>query len=121
VARRGRCGGPGGAAAYLHARGRDRVRWLALPPRAAVALLAAGDSSLVLDLAILSAFERTSIALALIGFHTYPVLVAGAAVALGEALGPVQVAGGVLVLAGAALLQRGGEDAEPHEAASGAA
>jgi hypothetical protein len=31
------------------------------------------------------------------------------------------VAGGVLVLAAAALLQRGGEDAEPHEAASGAA
>ena len=44
-----------------------------------------------------------------------------AAVLLGEALGPVQVAGGALVLVAAGLLQRGGEDAEPHEAASGAA
>lgn len=44
-----------------------------------------------------------------------------AAVLLSEALGPVQLAGGVLVLLAAALLQRGGEDAEPHEAASGAA
>jgi drug/metabolite transporter (DMT)-like permease len=50
--------------------------------------------------------------------------VAGAALAavlLAELLGPVQVAGGVLVLAGAALLQRGGEAAEPHEATSGTA
>jgi len=44
-----------------------------------------------------------------------------AAVLLAELLGPVQVAGGVLVLAGAALLQRGGEAAEPHEATSGTA
>jgi drug/metabolite transporter (DMT)-like permease len=44
-----------------------------------------------------------------------------AAVLLGELLAPVQVAGGVLVLAGAALIQRGGEAAEPHEATSGTA
>jgi drug/metabolite transporter (DMT)-like permease len=44
-----------------------------------------------------------------------------AAFLLGEAMGPIQAAGGVLVLAGAALLQRDGGDAEPHEAASGAA
>ena len=44
-----------------------------------------------------------------------------AAALLGEVLGPVQLAGGALVLAAAAMLQRGGEDAEPHEAASGAA
>jgi DME family drug/metabolite transporter len=44
-----------------------------------------------------------------------------AAAVLGEALGPVQVAGGALVLLAAALIQRGGEGAEPHEAASGAA
>ncbi len=68
----------------LHARGRDRVRWRALPPRAVAALLAAGGTSLVLNLAIFSAFEQTSIALALLGFYTYPALVAGAAVLLGE-------------------------------------
>jgi drug/metabolite transporter (DMT)-like permease len=47
--------------------------------------------------------------------------VAGATLAgilLAELLGPLQVVGGVLVLAGAALLQRGGEAAEPHEATS---
>jgi drug/metabolite transporter, DME family len=44
-----------------------------------------------------------------------------AAVLLAELLDPLQVAGGVLVLAGAALLQRGGEAAEPHEATSGTA
>jgi DME family drug/metabolite transporter len=65
-------------------RGRDRVRWRALPPRALVALLAAGGASLVLNLAIFSAFELTSITLALLGFYTYPALVAGAAVLLGE-------------------------------------
>ena len=44
-----------------------------------------------------------------------------AALLLAEGLGLVQVGGGILVLAAAGLLQRGGEDAEPHEAASGAA
>jgi len=44
-----------------------------------------------------------------------------AAILLSELLSPVQVAGGVLVLAGAALIQRGGEAAEPHEATSGTA
>ena len=50
--------------------------------------------------------------------------VAGATLAgilLAELLGPLQVAGGALVLAGAALLQRGGEAAEPHEATTPAA
>jgi drug/metabolite transporter (DMT)-like permease len=68
----------------LHARGRDRVRWRALRPRALAALLAAGCASLVLNLAIFSAFEETSIALALLGLYTYPAIVAGAAVILGE-------------------------------------
>jgi DME family drug/metabolite transporter len=44
-----------------------------------------------------------------------------AAVLLAEALDPLQVAGGALVLAAAAILQSGGEAAEPHEATSGAA
>ncbi len=42
-----------------------------------------------------------------------------AAALLGEALGPAQLAGGALVLLAATLLQRGGEDAEPHEQVSG--
>jgi drug/metabolite transporter (DMT)-like permease len=44
-----------------------------------------------------------------------------AAVLLAELLDPLQVAGGLLVLAAAALIQRGGEAAEPHEATSGTA
>ena len=44
-----------------------------------------------------------------------------AAYLLGEVLVPIQLLGGAMILAAAALLQRAGEDAEPHEAASGAA
>ena len=69
---------------YLHGRGRDRVRWRALPRRAIPALLAAGGASVVLNLSIFSAFEQTSIALVLLGFYTYPAVVAVAAVLLGE-------------------------------------
>jgi drug/metabolite transporter, DME family len=60
------------------------VRWRALPPSAVAAFLAAGCASVVLNLAIFSAFQKTSIALALLGFYTYPALVAGAAVLVGE-------------------------------------
>jgi len=94
---------------FLHARGRDRVRWLALPPRALAALALAGGSSLVLNLSIFSAFERTSIALALLGFYTYPALVAGAAVALGEeSLTRMRAASLALALAGMAVVVLGG-------------
>lgn len=94
---------------FLHARGRDRVRWLALPPRALVALLLAGGTSLVLNFAVFSAFERTSIALALLGFYTYPALVAGVAVALGEErLTRTRAVALALALAGMAVVVLGG-------------
>ena len=94
---------------FLHLRGRDRVRWLALPPRALAALALAGGTSLVLNLAIFSAFERTSIALALLGFYTYPALVAAAAVAIGEErLTRVRAVALVLALAGMAVVVLGG-------------
>lgn len=94
----------------LHVRGRDRVRWRALPPRAVAALLLAGGTSLILNLAIFTAFQRTSIALALLGLYMYPALVAGAAVALREerltrtravALGLAMAGMAVVVLGGA--------------------
>jgi drug/metabolite transporter (DMT)-like permease len=94
---------------FLHARGRDRVRWLALPPRALAALALAGGTSLVLNLAIFSAFQRTSIALALLGLYTYPALVAGAAVALGEErLTRMRAVALALALAGMAVVVLGG-------------
>ena len=94
---------------YLHARGRDRVRWLALPPRAIAALVLAAGTSLVLNLAVFSAFERTSIAVALLGFYTYPALVAGAAVVLGEErLTSTRAAALALALAGMAVVVLGG-------------
>jgi drug/metabolite transporter (DMT)-like permease len=96
--------------ALLHARGRDRVRWRALPPRTLAALVLAGCSSLVLNLAIFSAFQRTSIAVALLGLYTYPALVAGAAVVLGEErLTPLRGAALVLALAGMVVIVAGGE------------
>jgi drug/metabolite transporter (DMT)-like permease len=94
---------------WLHARGRDRVRWRALPPRALVALLVAGGASVVLNLAIFSAFQETSIALALLGFYTYPALVAGAAVLLGEErLTGTRAAALALALLGMAVVVLGG-------------
>lgn len=94
---------------WLHARGRDRVRWRALPPRALIALLAAGGASVVLNLAIFSAFQETSIALALLGFYTYPALVAGAAVLLGEErLTGMRAAALALALLGMAVVVLGG-------------
>jgi drug/metabolite transporter (DMT)-like permease len=95
--------------AILHVRGRDRVRWRALPPRALGALLLAGGTSLILNLAIFSAFQRTSIALALLGLYTYPALVAGAAVVIGEErLTRTRAIALVLALAGMAVVVLGG-------------
>jgi DME family drug/metabolite transporter len=97
---------------FLHARGRDRVRWRALPPRALAALALAGGTGVVLNLAIFSAFERMSIALALLGLYTYPALVAVAAVALGEErLTRMRVGALVLALAGMAVVVLGGATA----------
>ena len=94
---------------YLHARGRAWVRWRSLPPRALAALLLAGGASVVLNLAIFSAFRQTSIALALLGFYTYPAMVAGAAVLLGEErLTSVRAAALALATLGMAVVVLGG-------------
>ena len=65
-------------------RGGDRVAWVALDRRSIAALGAAAVTAVVLNLAIFSAFERLSIALALFAFYTYPALVAIGSVAIGE-------------------------------------
>jgi drug/metabolite transporter (DMT)-like permease len=76
--------------------------------RAAGSLALATVAGLVLNVAIFSAFDRTTVALALLGFYTYPAMVAAEAVAFGReratgltivSLG-VAVVGMVLVVAG---------------------
>ena len=68
----------------LTLRGRGRFHWKALDRRTIAALGAAVSAGIVLNLAIFTAFGQMSIALALLGFYTYPALVAIGAVATGE-------------------------------------
>jgi len=60
------------------------VRWGSLPRRARISLLAASLAGTVLNLCMFIAFDRITIALALLGFYTYPALVAVVNVALGR-------------------------------------
>ena len=59
----------------LTLRGRPFVGLGAVSTRARLALLAATISGVVLNLAIFVAFGRITVALALLGFYTYPALV----------------------------------------------
>jgi drug/metabolite transporter, DME family len=56
----------------------------ALPTRARLALLSAAAAGTILNLCMFIAFDRITIALALLGFYTYPVVVAVANVVLGR-------------------------------------
>ena len=55
-----------------------------LPLRARLALLAAATAGTILNLCMFIAFDRITIALALLGFYTYPAIVAVANVVLGR-------------------------------------
>lgn len=94
---------PGGVRAQfagLDSRGR---RWLTLG-----VLLAAG-----VNLSTFLAFDYTSVALALLGFYTYPAMVAAGAVLLGrERLDPLRALAVVLALAGMAAVVGGGATAD---------
>jgi drug/metabolite transporter, DME family len=77
--------GLGAYVGWRVARGATRlVRLGALPLRARVSLLAAAVAGTTLNLCMFIAFDRITIALALLGFYTYPALVAAANVALGR-------------------------------------
>jgi len=65
-------------------RGRPVLPWSAMATRSRRALVAAALLAAWTNLAIFLAFERTTIALALLGFYTYPALVAAASIALGR-------------------------------------
>jgi len=60
------------------------VSFRSLPSRARMALLAAATAGTILNLCMFIAFDRITIALALLGFYTYPAIVAVANVLLGR-------------------------------------
>jgi drug/metabolite transporter (DMT)-like permease len=60
------------------------VRWSALSSRTRWTLLIAGVTGFTLNLSMFVAFDRITIALALLGFYTYPAMVAVSNVALGR-------------------------------------
>lgn len=95
----------------LTLRGRPLVGLGAVSTRARLALLAATISGIVLNLAIFLAFGRIAVALALLGFYTYPALVT-AAVAVIERRRPdrSQVLALVMAMAGMAVVVLGGID-----------
>jgi drug/metabolite transporter (DMT)-like permease len=98
-------------AAILILRGRRRplLAWSAMSARTRRSLALAIFFGSVLNLAIFLAFERTTIALALLGFYLYPALVAAASVALGrERLDGAKVVALILALGGMVAVVLGG-------------
>jgi DME family drug/metabolite transporter len=91
---------------------RLRTRAAPHPPRRELAVLAvAALVALVLNLAIFGAFARVPIAIALLGFYTYPAMVAAVAIVSGtERPAPATLVALVLALAGMAIVVAGGFD-----------
>jgi DME family drug/metabolite transporter len=82
-------------------RGLTLVRIRGLPPRAAAALFLAAVMGFTLNVCMFFAFDRITVALALLGFYTYPAMVAVADIALGrERLDRWRALALVLALAG---------------------
>ncbi len=97
------------ATTVLVLRGAPLLRLRDLDRRTRIALVIAGSTNVVLNLAIFAAFTRISIALALVGFYTFPAMVAVLAVALGrESLGPARLAALLVALGGMVLVVSGG-------------
>jgi drug/metabolite transporter, DME family len=100
-----------GVVAVTMRRGRRFAAPWRLPMGERLALGAAVMLSLLLNLAIFGAFTRVTIALALLGFYTFPAMVALVAVALGrERLTRSIVGALVLALTGMAIVVVGGLD-----------
>jgi drug/metabolite transporter (DMT)-like permease len=96
-------------AARMGAGQRPTVPLRSLPSRDKSSLVAAGTANTVLNLAVFIAFERVSIALALLVFYLYPALVALASVLwFGERLDRLRWAALVISLLGSVLVVAGG-------------
>lgn len=92
----------------INRRGRRLTRWSALDGQARASLAAAAALGFALNLCMFIAFDRITVALALLGFYTYPVLVAVANVALGrEPLDRARVAALALAVTGMVLVVAG--------------
>ena len=90
--------------AIASARGRP-LRFRTLDRRSAFLLVAAGATGALLNLTVFAAFERTTVALVLITFYTYPAMLAVTGVVLhGERLSVARVGSLVLAIAGMALV-----------------
>jgi drug/metabolite transporter (DMT)-like permease len=95
--------------AILVLRRRSLAPWASLSVRARSALLLAVVVGSALNLAMFVAFQRTTIALALLLFYVYPALVTAASVALGrERLDATRFAALVLALSGMVAVVLGG-------------
>src|SRR4051812_24375894 len=110
VAWRAGVGAIGLWAAILLVRGRGTLLpWSAMSGRVRRAFGLAMLFGAGLNLAIFFAFSRTTIALALLGFYTYPAIVAAASIALGrERLDAGRLLALVLALVGMAFVVLGG-------------
>jgi DME family drug/metabolite transporter len=97
----------------LRGRGRPIVPWTALSGPARRGLGLAVLIGAALNLLIFLAFDRTTVALALLGFYTYPAIVAAASVLLGrERLDRARVVALLLALAGMVAVVLGGLEPE---------
>ena len=100
-----RSSGCSGTAVFVAWRARrgdiSLTRWATLPARARRTLLLAATMGFTLNLAMFIAFDRITVALALLGFYTYPAIVAVANTVLGrDRLDRRRVVALVLALAG---------------------
>jgi drug/metabolite transporter (DMT)-like permease len=90
-------------------RGSPLVGWSAMPARMRRALLITIVAGTLLNMAAFFAFERITIALALLCFYTYPAIVAAVSVALGrERLDAARLVALLLALAGMVAVVVGG-------------
>jgi drug/metabolite transporter (DMT)-like permease len=88
--------------------GRPFVSWRSVPRRQWVVVGLAGTASAFMNLAIFIAFERISVALAMLGFYTYPAIVAVVVIVTGrERLDGGRIVALALALVGMALVVLG--------------
>ena len=99
------------AFATLVGHGRRWLSWSAMDRRTRLALAVAAIVGTILNMALFAAFQRTTIALALLGFYTYPALVAAVGPLLGhERLDRTRLVALGLALGGMAAVVLGGLD-----------
>ena len=108
-------------AAWMHRRGWPIMPFDAMDGRTRSSLLVAIVVGTALNLSIFLAFQTTTLALALLGFYTYPAMVAAASVLLGrERLDAPRVVALLLAIAGMAGVVLGGASTSAGEAGSAA-